>query len=212
MFKKCVDSPYCCWYNYQCQQGKKPGVYVGCLVFSYIFITGVRSRFVDAMPPFLTPGDGRSRAQGTDLPRRWVEKWQQRHFGFLYETKRLHLQSFFIADECQLNTWKFQVYTYYYGRIICIKRFDMLLTKIWTCWHHWRQNCRWSYSYHYEQLCLRDVVSTGNRACWPHGNWNTGSRQTGWPVLLSNERSCCFPDIHKEWSLWELPIIRYRRN
>jgi hypothetical protein len=26
-----------------------------------------------------------------------VEKWQQRHFGFLYETKRLHLQSFFIS-------------------------------------------------------------------------------------------------------------------
>lgn len=52
---------------------------------------------MDVMPPFLTPGDGRSRAQGTDLPRRWVEKWQQRHFGFLYETKRLHLQSFFIS-------------------------------------------------------------------------------------------------------------------
>ena len=26
------------------------------------------------MPPFLTPGDGRNRTQGTDLPSWWVEK------------------------------------------------------------------------------------------------------------------------------------------
>jgi len=33
----------------------------------------------------MTPGDGRSIAQGADLPSRWVEKGRQRHFGMFIE-------------------------------------------------------------------------------------------------------------------------------
>ena len=41
---------------------------------------------MDVMPPSLTPGDGRSAPQGTDLPRAVGEKRRQRHFGILWRT------------------------------------------------------------------------------------------------------------------------------
>ena len=42
---------------------------------------------MDVMPPSLTPGDGRSAPQGTDLPRAVGEKRRQRHFGIFIFSK-----------------------------------------------------------------------------------------------------------------------------
>lgn len=46
------------------------------------------SRYGCHAPVFITLGDGRSIAQGADLPSRWVEKGRQRHFGmFIKESQ-----------------------------------------------------------------------------------------------------------------------------
>ena len=74
--KKRIDSIHWACYNWHIRRREKlPGVFASGLYFLLHFHNwSPESISVDVMPPFLTPGDGRNRTQGTDLPSWWVEK------------------------------------------------------------------------------------------------------------------------------------------